>query len=395
MRITFLTHFPGRGGSTSWLLQLRQLFQAHGHETSVLAGDDSPDPQLDSYQVFHPPPRATWRRRLQEYRALVESTRPDAVYFVSGVEEGDLLRFLPYVRVRHTFALEQHAIINAPYWIKQLFPYWEAITANTPDVFELLREFGPEPYEEIFTPYWLGPDFYNLQSIPPRPLDQRPIEICCIGRIENYQKRMHWIPQIAARCRDAGREFIWHIYGAGPAEDSLREELQRRSCADIVHLHGWVGEKDLARRAVQHDIYFCCSRFEGLPVSLQQAMFCGLHCVAPDLPAGIRYVIQQGAVAGYHATGPESGVQALLTSTADRALLQEKKFQSRELAFKLFGPAVAERQFLRLESAMRDLRCNGRVLDIEKAPKVRTIPVWKFLKRRLLDGKQLNPDEKS
>src|SRR5262245_1333556 len=103
MRISFLTHFPGRGGSTALVVQLQRFFRSRGHETTVLVGADSPDPLLDDYLVFQPSEGADWRQRLREYRDLVESTRPDVVYFVSGFEEADLLRFLKHVRVRHIF----------------------------------------------------------------------------------------------------------------------------------------------------------------------------------------------------------------------------------------------------------------------------------------------------
>ena len=383
MRITFLSHFPGRGGSTSWLVQLERLFRSRGHETSIVVGSDSPEPQIKNYQVFQGAPGAGWRERLEAYRALVESTRPDIVYFVSGIEEGDLLRFLRCVRVRHTFALEVHPTFNAPFWIRQLLPFWEAGTANTPDVFDSLRTLGRCDFETVFTPYSIGSVFYSLRDTPVRPLDSRPIEVCCIGRIETFQKRMHWLPEIVEGCRRAGRDFAWHVYGAGPVEDAVRDELKQRHCIDIVHLHGWTREEDVATRVPRHDVYFNCSRFEGLPVALLQAMFCGLLCVAPDLPAGIRYVIERGGVAGYEAASPGHCVGALVAATADLPQLAEKKTRTRELAFKLFGPEIVERQYLQLESLMGKLRFNGRALDVRRAPKVRTMPLWSWIRNRL------------
>jgi hypothetical protein len=79
-------------------------------------------------------------------------------------------------------------------------------------------------------------------------------------------------------------------------------------------------------------------------------------------------------------------VRALLESTADREWLAERKVRTRELAFKLFGPDVVERQYLRLEAVIRELRFNGRVLDVRRAPKVRWTPVWTYLRTRLFAG---------
>lgn len=392
MRITFLSHFPGRGGSTSWLCQLLGVFKESGHETTVLVSHDNPHPQLDEYQVFQATPEAGWRQRLAEYRAFVASTRPDAVYMVSGFEEADLLRFLPYPRFRHIFTFEEHDVLDSPYWLRQLVSFWEVATANTPDVFDLVRPLGPDRYHEVFTPYWVGPPFYNLPELTPRPIENRPLEICCIGRLQKYQKRMHWLPEIVDGCRRAGAQFEWHIYGAGPVEEQLRSELAKRNCSSVVRMHGWVDAEQLAKQASTHDLFFSCSEYEGFPVAVQQAMFCGLMCVAPDLPAGIHYVIERGAVTGYRAKSPWHCVEALLSSTRDRARIPGRKVQTRQIAFDLFGPKIAEQQYRKLDEALRTISFNGRTADLNTAPRIQTLPKWKYLRNRLLRGRSLTDE---
>ena len=43
MRVTFLTHYPGRGGSTFVTAQLAGFFRDCGHQTQIVVADDSED----------------------------------------------------------------------------------------------------------------------------------------------------------------------------------------------------------------------------------------------------------------------------------------------------------------------------------------------------------------
>lgn len=372
------------------LLQLQNYFSSRGAVTSVVAGADSPDPQFSDYSVFQPAPGAGWRERLGEYRAMVESTRPDVVYQVSGVEEADLMRFLPYPRVRHVFTLEEHEFINVPHWLRKLGNCSECCTANTPDVLDAIRKWARYDFAGVLVPYRLAAEFYNQYTKPAAPV-RRPAEICCIGRLENYQKRVDWIPEVIEGCRAAGRNFIWHIYGAGPAEEALRKELRVKGCLDLVNFHGWLGSDDLAVRAREHDVYFSCSRFEGLPVAMLEAMFCGLICVVPLLPGGIEHVVKQGGAFGYKGKTPADAIHGLIRATQNLEDLPRRKQQTRSVAEKLFGLEVVEKQYRELEQVLSNLKYNGRALDVTRAPKVRLVGVSDYLKRRLFFRKGHDP----
>ena len=69
--------------------------------------------------------------------------------------------------------------------------------------------------------------------------------------------------------------------------------------------HGWVDAETMARELPSHHLLFLCSRFEGLPIVLPEAMLCGMACVVPALQAGLRYLIGQGG--GWEQSVPELG----------------------------------------------------------------------------------------
>jgi len=140
----------------------------------------------------------------------------------------------------------------------------------------------------------------------------------------------------------------------------------------------------LAKRLAKADLFFLCSRWEGLPIAMAEAMLCGLACVVPAIPAGITHVLRTGGGWLYDATSAANCAAALLKATEDRAIIQRKKSQAQRIAREMFSRKIVEEQLNRLETGLKTLSFNGNVLNVEKAPRLRTVraPVW--IKRQLL-----------
>src|SRR6476620_4274918 len=107
MRLTLLSHFIGRGGSTGFFLQLRDFFQSCGHDLSLVVGNDAADRQAEDYSVVPGAAGQGWRERMRAYVSAIEETRPDVVYTTCGREEFEVLRFLRYPRALHCGCIEQ------------------------------------------------------------------------------------------------------------------------------------------------------------------------------------------------------------------------------------------------------------------------------------------------
>src|SRR5262249_48388667 len=134
-----LSHFIGRGGSTGFFLQLRDFFQGCGHEVELVVGHDAPDPMAKHYHVVPIVPRQPWRDRMREYVRVIESTKPDVVYPISGQEEFEVLRFLQVPRALHCGCIEQHEYADLPLWHRQLEPFTEFRSTHTPDLLEKVK----------------------------------------------------------------------------------------------------------------------------------------------------------------------------------------------------------------------------------------------------------------
>jgi glycosyltransferase involved in cell wall biosynthesis len=366
------------------LLQLKSFLESRGHTISVVVGEDSDSALIPEYQVV--PRTASPGDRLRLYLQWVQRTKPDLVYTISGTEESNLLRFLCVPRVLHVSSLEQHEYLDVPFRLRQLQAYTEGRTANTPDVLTRICPANGGVLQGFTAPYLLNPCFVASPdtNCGTDSSETHPISVCFVGRLETFQKRVHWLPQIIKKCRRPDRNLEWHIYGSGPWERRFCEALKENGCTEGVRFHGWLEAEGLAKRLAKADLFFLCSRWEGLPIAMAEAMLCGLACVVPAIPAGITHVLRTGGGWLYDATSAASCAAALLEATEDRAIIQRKKLEAQQIAREMFSRKTVEEQLSRLETGLKTLSFNGNVLEVENAPKMRAVraPVW--IKRQLL-----------
>lgn len=108
----------------------------------------------------------------------------------------------------------------------------------------------------------------------------KPLRICTSGRIL-FQKNPQLFNEIAKSLPEV--EFIW--IGEG--------ELKSLLTASNIKVTGWV-TREQALKSVQHsDIFLLPSLWEGLPISLLEAMFLKKVCIVSNV-IGNRDVIQNG-----------------------------------------------------------------------------------------------------
>ena len=379
MRIALLAHAPALGGSTDLLIQVRDFLLQRGHAVQcIFGGGTSPvDPRVQDAWIFKSEARA-WRARMREYVALVEGFRPDIAYAFAGHHEMDLFRFLRCVRVRHVSTLEQHGFADIPFWLSEYRDYFEACTANTPDALEETERYSGKP--SFLLPYRMPQmeDTFAKIELPSKIDGTRRLEVAFVARLERFQKRSHWLPEIIARCENLRVPLNWNIYGDGPEGPFLRRKLAK---ASHVTFHGWMDRAALYRVLPGNDLFFLCSRWEGLPISMVEAMRCGVACVAPDIPAGIRWTLSHGGGWLYKATSPRAAANALAEAARNRDLLLEKRAEAFRLAVELFPPSLAEQYYPKLEAELQKLTFNGNVLDVATAPKFKGIRASGYVQR--------------
>lgn len=129
-----------------------------------------------------------------------------------------------------------------------------------------------------------------------------------VGRI-NYQKQPELFNEIAEQLQDIN--FVW--IGDGDMRDKLT--------APNITVTGWMENRQAMKMAQQFDAFILASRYEGLPISLLEAMFIKKICIVSNV-VGNRDVIKND-YNGYICDNTEQFVNVIseLTRGIDQKLI--------------------------------------------------------------------------
>ncbi len=73
------------------------------------------------------------------------------------------------------------------------------------------------------------------------------------------------------------------LIGQGKQENALHLLVEKYRIADRVHFLGFLPRDEVYVQIKRHDVYVSSSSYEGLPISLLEAMSCGVVCAVSDI----------------------------------------------------------------------------------------------------------------
>lgn len=116
------------------------------------------------------------------------------------------------------------------------------------------------------------------------------LRIICVARLSPV-KRIDVLLESLALMAKSRTDWTCTIIGGGPLEKELKEKTQALGLSSCVRFTGHV--QDVHSYIEMADLAVLSSDKEGLPLSLVEAMACGLPCVVTDV-GGNREVVQHG-----------------------------------------------------------------------------------------------------
>ena len=185
-------------------------------------------------------------------------------------------------------------------------------------------------------------------SIPPGSPSTGPLRICYLGRLNEDQKRVRLFPEIYRNLCESGIPFRWTLAGEGPERAYLEANMADGRPDQVALFVGQVDYTNVPSLLQDQDALLLASTFEGLPLSLLEAMGHGVVPVVSDLESGISEVVNEtngllvpvNEIAGYAA--------ALVRLQKNRAELAEKRFQARSSVFPAYSIAAMADRWLQL-----------------------------------------------
>lgn len=120
----------------------------------------------------------------------------------------------------------------------------------------------------------------RVGDLTPDTAHAESLRLIWAGRMVEGQKRVSDLPAIAALLEDRGVPFTLSLYGDGPARASIERGVQGTAAESRVVFHGWRPPNEVAAAMARADLLLLPSNYEGMSVSVMEALSVGCGVVA-------------------------------------------------------------------------------------------------------------------
>jgi glycosyltransferase involved in cell wall biosynthesis len=282
--------------------------------TGELKPEDPADVPIHSFEHRHPGPvgklpGAGFRARIRDLAKLLEEREIDVIYdrtyhMTLITAAAAKIRPTPRVSVIVTDNRRDFAINPERFrWIKQrlmrkAYLSADAVIAVSEGVRRAAAEFHHIPIESIQTSY----NYFDVAKIDrladvplPGALGKQDNQFLVVAAGRLHPAKGYDLLIEAARIviKEMGhaRLAVW-ILGEGELRADLERQIRERDLEPQVRLLGFQDNPLRFLRAA--DLYCLCSRYEGMPNALVEALLCGTPVIAADCQSGPREILQEG-----------------------------------------------------------------------------------------------------
>jgi len=196
-----------------------------------------------------------------------------------------------YRGARQIFCVSQHNLKLLEYQLGELLPQAEVV-------------WNPFNVPAADPPAW--------------PPETGVWKLACVGRIEPLSKGQDLLLEVLARPQWRERPVEVNLYGTGPWEEGMRR-LATYLQLEKVHFRGHV--TDINQVWADNHLLVLPSRYEGLPLALVEAMWCGRPAVVTDVGGNAEMCVE--GETGFIAAAPTA---KLLEETMERAWNQRARW---------------------------------------------------------------------
>ena len=119
--------------------------------------------------------------------------------------------------------------------------------------------------------------------------------ICYIGR-PSYQKNTFFLLDVVRETAKRHPEVKFMLLGLGfysPDLERMKQIINMYNLQDKIELHSWLGHEETLKYVKKSLFYLTVARYEGLPLSVIEAMSLGKAIIASDV-VGNRDCIKDG-----------------------------------------------------------------------------------------------------
>lgn len=205
--------------------------------------------------------------------------------------------------------------------VAKLGSYWSRIVAVSNRVATVVKESHPSFSEKIIL---IPNGIERSEKIPAREYYKSgPINIVYTGRIVQHQKRILDIIPLVEGLTEGGVNFILTIVGEGPELEAIRQRLLPHIEVGRVVLTGRISTAAVIKILDLSDVFLLLSSFEGLPISLLEAMARGCVPVVTRIASGVSELVEDNVSGLTFSVGDIRGLLRHIEVLArDRVLME-------------------------------------------------------------------------
>jgi len=173
----------------------------------------------------------------------------------------------------------------------------------------------------------------------------RLFKVAYSGRITEEQKRISLVLQaMALACRADSRIECWLI-GDGPEATASQAWVQQESLADRIHFVGRLDVEEVRKRVCDYQVIMLMSDYEGLGISLLEAMTCGVVPVVRGMPPVTEFVKHEDTGLLVDAS-PEEAAKAILRLLAEPNLWMQCSEGARSMVANEYSEDISYRRWV-------------------------------------------------
>jgi glycosyltransferase involved in cell wall biosynthesis len=132
---------------------------------------------------------------------------------------------------------------------------------------------------------------YTISQQPEKHTDKL-VKLLYVGRLA-AEKGVPVLLRSLIALKNEGHEFHLTLLGDGPERAALEAEVKAQGLEQMVHFGGFASQETVRSTLQASDVFILPSFAEGVPVSLMEAMACGVPVIGTNV-GGVTELIEHG-----------------------------------------------------------------------------------------------------
>ncbi len=216
------------------------------------------------------------------FRKAIKSNNIDIIHswdYKSNYIEPLVSRFSG---VKYLYTKKNNAL-SKRWFLKSIFS--NHIAYNNPEMKKRFFNISFFQNKISFIPHGVDTDIFK----PLKKTSRNTFNIGCIGNINTNKNQLFLVKSLLS----LPENVVLHLYGNEEKEyrKFLNEYIEKHTLENRVQFHGFIENKRVPKALNTLDLFILPSLNEGLPVSIIEAMACGVPVLSSDSGGGAKYLL--------------------------------------------------------------------------------------------------------